>query len=447
MRRWLRHHGLPLPASLEGEAFETYKQARARLHPGQLSGLRVPCTPGLVSVILPVYNGQRYLGDALDSILVQTRTDLELIAVDDGSTDATPRILDGYARRDSRIRIITQRNEKLPAALSRGFRAARGEFLTWISADNRVYPEFLRKMANCLEQHAGWDAIYANEDLIGDDGRLLRDHPAYAVHQKPYGSGHVYFPEETSELNAGGDNFVGAAFLYRACVPFLVGEYSDWWFGLEDYDYWMRVNDFLTLRHADFREPVYAYRHHGESLTSRHKEMGVPRMLQDLLATDARRRQSAMRPLTWSLEGDEARPQVVAILDQLRASVVFADARHSGSAPLLKEPPDPSLPRVHISVRSAACGVECPRAPGRKQICRVLVWSDAADLPPEVPAEWDVCVVWSSVGIPPGLPRARQGWLATADPAVLIHALDIRARCDAFAAAEQRGEWPRGSDA
>ena len=90
-----------------------------------------------ISVVLPVYNGERYLRESLDSILAQTMGDFELIVVDDCSTDATSVILAEYAVRDSRIRIIRNaENQKLPRSLNIGFAEARGEYLTWTSDDN-----------------------------------------------------------------------------------------------------------------------------------------------------------------------------------------------------------------------------------------------------------------------------------------------------------------------
>ncbi len=76
----------------------------------------------LVSVVLPVYNGEKYLRLSLESILNQTFTDFELIAVDDGSVDQTPEILEEFRKRDSRVRIIkNSKNEGLPGSLNIGF--------------------------------------------------------------------------------------------------------------------------------------------------------------------------------------------------------------------------------------------------------------------------------------------------------------------------------------
>src|SRR5207253_385711 len=89
-----------------------------------------------VSVLLPVYNGARYLRPAVESILAQTFADFELIAVDDGSTDRSLAMLQEYARRDPRVHVITRPNTGIAGALNDGLAAARGEFLARMDADD-----------------------------------------------------------------------------------------------------------------------------------------------------------------------------------------------------------------------------------------------------------------------------------------------------------------------
>ena len=81
-------------------------------------------TPPDVSVVMPVHDGQRWLSQAIDSILAQTHRDLELIVIDDGSQDQTPAILDSFVCRDGRVRVVTQAKLGIVAALNRGIAAA-----------------------------------------------------------------------------------------------------------------------------------------------------------------------------------------------------------------------------------------------------------------------------------------------------------------------------------
>src|ERR1043165_1952652 len=95
------------------------------------------CDNPVISIVLPSFNGSTYLSKSIDSCLSQTYSNLELILVDDASTDDTPRIMQQYAAQDSRVRVLQNAtNRKLPASLNIGFRAARGRYLTWTSDDN-----------------------------------------------------------------------------------------------------------------------------------------------------------------------------------------------------------------------------------------------------------------------------------------------------------------------
>ncbi len=90
----------------------------------------------MISIIIPVYNASRYLAEALDSVLGQEGVDFEVVAVDDGSTDESPAILAEYARRDSRLQVITRENAGVSAARNAGIEASRGEYVSFVDADD-----------------------------------------------------------------------------------------------------------------------------------------------------------------------------------------------------------------------------------------------------------------------------------------------------------------------
>ena len=89
-----------------------------------------------ISVIIPVYNVENYLEESLDSIINQTFTDLEIICVNDGSTDNSPSILNNYANKDSRINIINQENKGLSAARNSGLDVATGDYIYFFDSDD-----------------------------------------------------------------------------------------------------------------------------------------------------------------------------------------------------------------------------------------------------------------------------------------------------------------------
>lgn len=243
---------------------------------------------GLVSVVLPVFNGEKYLAEAIGSVLAQTYTDFELIIVDDGSTDNGNKIASNFASLDSRIRLITHdKNKKLPAALNTGFAAASGEYYTWISCDNIMLPEFLEKMTSELTSNADAAMVYGNMRLIDENGDILRGTGWF---EKPPLSGCVMLPRSADELNDVANNTIGAAFLYRANAAEIIGRYSEKRFGIEDYDYWMRMNEIFDIVHTSFCEPLYLYRFHSGSLTSRDDELKITENRPALMEFDKRRR-------------------------------------------------------------------------------------------------------------------------------------------------------------
>ena len=99
-----------------------------------------------VSVIIPVYNTEKYLRECLDSVLNQSLRDIEIICVDDGSTDSSPQILEEYAKRDSRVKILRQQNKFAGVARNNGMKIARGEYLCFLDSDDTFASEMLEKM-------------------------------------------------------------------------------------------------------------------------------------------------------------------------------------------------------------------------------------------------------------------------------------------------------------
>ncbi len=412
-------------------AFDTFKRQRMRAYPGRLERVGVPAERGLVSIVLPVYNGEDYVRESIDSVLAQTYERFELIVVDDGSSDRTPQILADYAARDPRIRVITQKNQKLPRALSNGFRAARGEFLTWTSADNRFKPRFLEKMVSSLQRHPAWDMIYADVDIIGDDGKPLLNSGWYYGYQRPPGSEHIFMPLDPSELNVIGNNYVGAAFLYRKRVPYLIGEYSPRLFGLEDYDYWMRVNALCSLRHADFQEPVYDYRMHDNSLTARDKELKITARRDRHMFFEEFRRNFYFEPLLWVIEADGSTGAGSKLSRRLRRQI-----RRTGHSLFTREQLNAfALPRLWVGC------VYCRLVDGRPEqaappddlpagTLRVLLYTGPEPLPEQIADGWDLCIATHPAARPVGLKRPWQGWLAAERAEELFTVIDTRCKAE-----------------
>jgi glycosyltransferase involved in cell wall biosynthesis len=409
-------------------AFDRYKRGWLQTHTSDLSSLVVPQIKNQASIVLPVYNGEDTLREAVDSIRAQTYRDFELIIVDDGSTDRSGDIADRYARVDRRIRVIHQKNTKLPGALNRGFREARGEFLTWTSSDNRLKPDFLMRMVKELKKNPHWDMTYANVDIIGEDGKPLRQSEWYRGYQSPPGSHHIYLPEDPSELNTYANNYVGAAFLYRPRLPYLIGGYSPRLFTLEDYDYWMRVNALATLCHTRFRNPIYEYRFHGKSLTANDKLLGITRRRNELMVFEDYRRDYYLAPGVWCLMSDGSR-EAERLAENLRTLIrnaghILLDRGELATMHL----PRLWLPLVVVSILKKydhrAMVPDAPLPPGA---CKVLMVAKSSQLPNLLPQGWDMAVTSTRVRRLPMLDNW-SGWVASGDLRALFTAIDTRMR-------------------
>lgn len=210
-------------------------------------------TPPRVSMVMPVHNGARWLSEAIDSILAQDYADFELILVDDASRDASPAIMAEAAQRDSRVRLLRlDTNVGLPAALNRGFAAARGDLHSWTSDDNLLRPQMLGRLVATLDAHVEADVVYADFTLIDEAGTDLGRSRVGPIDRLIYG------------------NNVGACFMYRARVTEALGGYDTQLFGVEDYDFWLRAAQRFTF--VALHEDLYIYRKHGGSLTSQRTE-------------------------------------------------------------------------------------------------------------------------------------------------------------------------------
>lgn len=207
----------------------------------------------LVSIVLPVYNGEKFLNTSIESCLEQTYKNWELLIVDDGSSDHSEEIARKFTERDTRIRYHRNpRNLKLPRTLNRGFSLAKGDYLTWTSDDNYYRPEAIRKMVSTLKD-TGAGFAFASCSIIDESGETL------SVNRAPKDYRHAIWDYD----------FVGACFMYTREVYQTIGEYDPEMFLCEDYDYWLRIFARFDVEYID--EDLYAYRQHGGALSQTHR--------------------------------------------------------------------------------------------------------------------------------------------------------------------------------
>lgn len=204
----------------------------------------------LISIVLPVYNGAKYLRESIDSVLAQTYPHWELLIVDDCSSDETPAIAQEYTRKDARIHYYRNKeNLRLPRNLNKGFSLTKGDYLTWTSDDNRYRPEALELMHNALVC-SGAQFVYCSMDIIDENDNLIE----------------TYIANKGSIQRLVGFNTVGACFLYTRKAYEAVGDYDHEMILVEDYDYWQRIA--MRFKTVTIEQILYDYRRHSGALSS-----------------------------------------------------------------------------------------------------------------------------------------------------------------------------------
>ena len=176
----------------------------------------------LVSVVTPCYGQGHFLPDAIESVLAQRTTDLEMIVVDDGSPDDTTRVAQSYSARDPRVRRVAQSNHGLASARNAGLERACGTYVVFLDADDRLHPEALSAGIVSLEQHpraaytrGRFDVIDAQGNVIeqiADEGPRWIDEYELLLRDNPIGApAAVMFRRAIFESNAPFDSRVDAA--------------------------------------------------------------------------------------------------------------------------------------------------------------------------------------------------------------------------------------------
>jgi glycosyltransferase involved in cell wall biosynthesis len=212
-----------------------------------------------VSIVLPTYNGAAFIKQSIESCLAQTYQNIELIIVNDGSTDNTLEQIESF--NNHRIILIKQdKNQGHIAALNKGFSVSSGDLLTWTSDDNYYALNAIAVMAEELNKHKDIDFVYSKYQVINPKGEPLR----------------IGRFEDPDYLDI--DNCIGGCFLYRRKVYEAVGDFNPEAFLAEDYEYWLRVRQKFGMKKID--AVLYYYREHDKSLTGVHKEQKVAAQVQ-----------------------------------------------------------------------------------------------------------------------------------------------------------------------
>lgn len=206
-----------------------------------------------ISVVMPVFNGARFVASAIESIRNQTLGDFEFIIIDDGSTDGTPEILGTYADQDSRIRVIRQNNTGVAGALNRGIEGARAPFLARMDADDLSRPNRFELQCAFLAAATDCSVVGSAVRLIDEEGhgeRIIRHPRRLNDLRETVGAGRI-LAHPTAVIRR--------EFLQR------VGGYRPSLQGVEDTDLWLRLVSEGPIGNLD--DVLVDYRMHPAKVT------------------------------------------------------------------------------------------------------------------------------------------------------------------------------------
>jgi len=206
-----------------------------------------------VSIVIPVYNREKYLGIAVRSVLDQTFTDLELIIVDDGSTDGSLTIAEQFAKEDDRVRVLSNPINKGAAhALKKGFEAARGEYVGQVDSDDRLEMRAVELTTKVLNEDSLCGMVYTNYVDIDNNGRKFRPGRRCSI------------PYSREKLLT---NFMTFHFrLIRTSVYKQAGGFDVQFNRIEDYDLCLRISEIANIQKIN--DYLYQHRVHLDSLQS-----------------------------------------------------------------------------------------------------------------------------------------------------------------------------------
>ena len=195
-----------------------------------------------ISVITPVYNTEKYLKECLDSVISQTFKNIEIICIDDGSTDNSLNILKEYAKKDSRIKIIQQKNLGVVLARNNAINKAKGKYIYLLDSDDIISPVCLEMLYDAIIHNKG-DVITSKMKLFGEK------------------NGIVYLPKIT-KLNMSRENCIPVSSLFKKSDFIEAGGFDNVLFkdGWEDYDLWLNLMFRLNKKFYRVEKVLFFYR-------------------------------------------------------------------------------------------------------------------------------------------------------------------------------------------
>lgn len=212
----------------------------------------------LFSIIIPVYNEEKYIREALDSIATQTDSDWEALIINDGSTDSTPEILAKYAEQDRRFRVFHKSNGGQSSAINLGVRQAKGRWLCWLSGDDYFHPQKLEKHRRWMQIYPETDFFFTGYWLVLQNGKKIEYSPEWLKLENP-----TYHLLQLLHSNW----VMGISVCIKRDAWLKTGEFNGTYRYAHDLDMWVRL--MLNAHHQYLPERTCTMRYHAGQETAR----------------------------------------------------------------------------------------------------------------------------------------------------------------------------------
>lgn len=210
-----------------------------------------------VSVLMPVYNAEKYLAEAIDSIICQTFVDWELLIINDGSTDSSKSIIETYP--DTRIRYVeNEKNLGLIETLNKGIQLCRGEYIARMDSDDIATPDRLEKQALFMDKHLEYVMCGSNATVIDDNGKI---------------TGRIINPSSNVLLQISllfTNPFVHPSMMVRKEV-LENDSFDSKWLHIEDFELWTRLASKGKI--ANLEESLLKYRWHNSNISTKYADI------------------------------------------------------------------------------------------------------------------------------------------------------------------------------
>ncbi len=232
----------------------------------------------LISVILPVYNAEKYIEKAIFSVLEQTYINFELVIIDDGSTDDSKNIITRMANSDSRIKLISRPNKGLIVTLNESINMSKGDYIARMDADDISLPERFENQVAFLNEHPECVVVGTLSTLIDSDGDEIG----------PFGEWVKHDEIDAAHLSGHGGAIIHPSVMIRTEALRCVEGYREEFKSAEDIDLWLRLAEVGKVTNIDKR--LILYRQHMDSIGHRNRIEQVTNTRKAILDAYKRRR-------------------------------------------------------------------------------------------------------------------------------------------------------------